>query len=314
MLTEPVRTIGFARGNPPHQSCVLANSATLTLSPFWPAQVRTELISIATPTDPLDGLYYEPEGGARNDGVLLFHGNTMNFYTGAPRFLPPVLAELGFACLAFNRRGRDILSIRNSRAMVGGALQTAAEGIEDNRLAAQWFAARGHTAPVVIGHSNGGMLAVRHVADHPQTRALVLLSAHGGGKTMLQDTCSAGMMAAGRMDEITAEARAMVAGGRGKDLLLMPGWWYAITAESYLDRKENTPDVVELAPRIACPTLYVRGDAESVSHYPAEEFQARAGGPCEVRIVPNCDHFYNGCEAAVQQLVAGWLRDTLKLQ
>jgi hypothetical protein len=29
----------------------------------------------------------------------------MNFYVGAPRFLPPVLTRLGFACLAFNRRG-----------------------------------------------------------------------------------------------------------------------------------------------------------------------------------------------------------------
>jgi hypothetical protein len=25
--------------------------------------------------------------------VLLFHGNTMNFYVGAPRFLPPVLTR-----------------------------------------------------------------------------------------------------------------------------------------------------------------------------------------------------------------------------
>lgn len=275
--------------------------------------MRAELVTIATPTDPIDGIYYEPEGGARNGGVLLFHGNTMNFYSGAPRFLPPVLTELGFACFAFNRRGRDILSIRNSRAMVGGALQTAAEGIEDNRLAAEWFATKGCKEPVVIGHSNGGMLAVRHVSDHPQTRAMVLLSAHRGGKTMLEDTCTAGMMAADRMDEITAQAQAMVASGRGKELLLMPGWWYVISAESYLDRKDKTPDIIALAPKIKCPTLYVRGDRESVPRYPAEEFAAAAGGPCEVNIVADCDHFYNGVEPAIQNLVSGWLKKTLKL-
>src|ERR1700744_2711307 len=101
--------------------------------------MRAELISIATPTEPLDGIYYEPEGGARAGGVLLFHGNTMNFYTGAPRFLPPVLTAMGFACLAFNRRGHDILSIRNSRAVEGGALQMTSEAVEDNNLAAAWM-------------------------------------------------------------------------------------------------------------------------------------------------------------------------------
>jgi pimeloyl-ACP methyl ester carboxylesterase len=34
------------------------------------------------------------------------HGNTMNVYTGAPRFLPPYLTGLGYACLAYNRRGQ----------------------------------------------------------------------------------------------------------------------------------------------------------------------------------------------------------------
>jgi pimeloyl-ACP methyl ester carboxylesterase len=66
--------------------------------------MHTELVSIPTDTIPLDGAYYEPDGRAAG-AVLLFHGNTMNFYVGAPRFLPPVLTRLGLACLAFNRRG-----------------------------------------------------------------------------------------------------------------------------------------------------------------------------------------------------------------
>jgi hypothetical protein len=77
--------------------------------------MRTGLISIATDTLPLDGAFYLPEAEP-SGAVTLFHGNTMNFYVGAPRFLPPVLTRLGFACLAFNRRGHDILSIRDSRA------------------------------------------------------------------------------------------------------------------------------------------------------------------------------------------------------
>ena len=135
--------------------------------------MRTELISIPTPTAPLAGLYYEPEGGATAGAAIYLHGNTMNFYVCAARFLPPVLTRLGFAFLAFNRRGHEVLSTRNSRIVEGGALQTNSEAIEDNRLAAEWLAGRGFPRPVVIGHSYGGMLGVRHVVDHQIGRAHV---------------------------------------------------------------------------------------------------------------------------------------------
>jgi len=237
----------------------------------------------------------------------------MNFYVCAPRFLPPVLVKLGLACLAFNRRGHDILSTRNSRVPEGGAFQLAREGIEDNRTAARWLAARGFSAPVVIGHSTGGMLAVQHVAGHPGTPALVLLSAHLGGKNILERTSRAGLMAQDRVEEFTERARELVASGRGRELMLMPGWWYAISAESYLDRLAETPDVLALAPTIKCPTLYVRGDQELRENYPAEDFRARAGGPCDVEIVPGCDHFYNGREEAIQAIVSSWLAKALHM-
>jgi pimeloyl-ACP methyl ester carboxylesterase len=275
--------------------------------------MRAELVSIPTDTAPLDGLYYEPEGGHAKGAALLFHGNTMNFYVGALRFLPPALVKLGLSCLAFNRRGHDILSTRNSRVPEGGAFQLAREGIEDNRTAASWLAARGFPAPVVIGHSNGGMLAVQHVADHPRTPALVLLSAHLGGKNILERSSRAGLMAQERVEEFTALARERVATGRGRELMLMPGWWYAISAESYLDRLNDTPDGLALAPQVKCPTLYIRGDQERRENYPAEDFKARAGGACTVEIVTDCEHFYNGREAAVQNLVSSWLSRTLHL-
>jgi pimeloyl-ACP methyl ester carboxylesterase len=274
--------------------------------------MRTELISIATNTLPLDGAFYLPEAEP-SVAVILFHGNTMNFYVGAPRFLPPVLTRLGFACLAFNRRGHDILSIRDSRSAEGAAFQLTKEGIEDNNYAARWLAERGFSCPVVIGHSNGGMLAVKHVSDHPETPAMVLLSAHGGGRDGVQRTSRAGMLAGDRLDEITAQARALVAAGRGRELMLVPGWWYVISAESFLDRMTEMPDVLQLAPTIHCPTLFIRGDEENPETYPAERFKERAGGPCDVEIVPNCNHFYVGREARICKVVSGWLIRTLNI-
>ena len=84
------------------------------------------------------------------------------------------------------------------------------------------------------------------------------------------------------------------------------------SAESFLDRMTEMPDVLELAPTIRCPTLFIRGDEESPKP-PAERFKERAGGPCDVEIVPNCNHFYVGREAAICKVVSGWLVRTLNI-
>ena len=105
------------------------------------------------------------------------------------------------------RRGHDILSIRDSRAAEGAAFQLTCEGIADNCYAAAWLADRGFSNPIVIGHSNGGMLAVKHVSDYPQTPAIVLLSAHGGGRDGLRRTSRAGLLAGDRLAEVTSQAR-----------------------------------------------------------------------------------------------------------
>jgi pimeloyl-ACP methyl ester carboxylesterase len=275
--------------------------------------MRTELIEIPTETAPLDGVMYTPASTPIRGAALYFHGNTMNFYVGAARFLPPVLTRLGLVFIAFNRRGHDILSTRNSRDAEGGAFQTTAQAIEDNRIAARWLAERGHDAPVIIGHSNGGMLATRHVADHPRTPALVLLSAGRGGAQQHSSGGSENLFAGNRLTELTAQARALVAEGSGRSLMFMPGWWYVISAESFLDRIATVPDTIALAPRINCPVLAIRGDKEDRDRYPAEEFQAAAGGHGRVCIVENCDHFYNGREGHVAGIVAEWLAETLKL-
>jgi pimeloyl-ACP methyl ester carboxylesterase len=268
------------------------------------------LISVPTDALALDGLWYEPDTPPRGAAMLL-HGNCMNFYTGAPRFLPPQLTQLGLAALSFNRRGHDMVATTNSRAVSGGSFQMTKDAIADNRYAAQWLGERGFKRPIIIGHSNGGMLAVQHVADRPETPALVLLSAHLGGTSIVPHASKVGLLGGERIDEVEKQARQMVGEGRGGDLMVLPGWWHVITAESYLDYGSQLPDVLALAPRIACPTLYIRGDKEPAHIYPAEEFAARAGGMCDVRIVKDCDHFYSGRENEISDIVTGWLKDVM---
>ena len=265
-----------------------------------------EVISIDTPGTPLNGLFYEPSSVPPRAAVMLMHGGGMNFYFGAPGFLPEYLTGIGLAALAYNRHAHDTISAR-TRVAEGNAYQTAAEGIADNERAAEWLKARDFGAPVVIGHSSGGILGSTHVVNHPETPALVLLSANVGGGELLRRASSFGLLACDRLPELSQQAHALVEAGRSDQLMLLPGRDYVITAGSFVDLEINTPVLLDNAPRITCPVLYVRGDQEDRETYPGERFAQLATGPVDVQIVRDCDHFYTGHEREVGVLVAEWL-------
>ena len=269
--------------------------------------MNLELVSIPTDSEPLDGLLWHPETPSRGT-TMVFHGNTNNFYSGPSRFIPPVLVEAGFTCLAFNRRGHDVLTTLEGKRVGGGAFQTAAEGIADNEYAYEFLRQRGCSDFNVVGYSNGGMLAAQFAADHPELKALVLMSGHAGGPQIYLRTCAAGRMAGDKALEFLETARRMVAARRGKELLLMPHWWNVISAESLVDRHENTPDMFVNAPRIQCPSLFVVGDQESPESYPANAFAEAAGGPVDVHFIPGGDHWYTGVKEKAAALVSDWLR------
>jgi len=273
--------------------------------------MQLELIQIETNTTPLDGLFYLPVNEKPKGVVMICHGNTMNFYVGAARFLPPALCEMGFACLSFNRRGHDIMGIRDSRMAEGAAFQTTAEGIEDNEYAAEWIKAKGYETPILVGHSNGGFLAVQHVVNNPDTPALVLLSAHSGGRTAEKLAKKTGLLGGDKTSELREKAENMVSNGQGDDLMILPGWWYVATARSYIDRLTTMPDTVESAAQVTCPVLFIRGDQEIREAYPAEDFAANCSGNCDVEILKECDHFYRGKEDVVTEQVCNWLSRNL---
>ena len=78
-------------------------------------------MSIETGTYPLDGAFYRPEAGTDKGTILIMHGNCGNFYTGVPRHIAPLLVRLGYAVLAYNRRGHDIMA-STARERMGGSL------------------------------------------------------------------------------------------------------------------------------------------------------------------------------------------------
>ncbi|MHB1987811.1 MAG: alpha/beta hydrolase [Acidimicrobiales bacterium] len=271
-------------------------------------RILGELVSIPTEGAPLDGLYYEPRQATRA-AALIMHGNGQNFYTGPARFLVPHLVDVGIACLCFNRRGHDTISCR-TREPEGNAYQTVAEARADIAAARGFLAEVGHSEPVVIGHSHGALLAASDVAEARSSRGLVLLSAHCGGKELLARASLRGLLAKDRVAELSARAHLLVAKERPDELILLPGWWYAISAGSLVDLEENLPDLLEVAPRVSCPVLAVRGDEDPVL-YPAEAFAALTSGPAKVVVIEGADHFYTSFEDELAAVVARWLDDVL---
>src|SRR6202521_4887744 len=71
----------------------------------------SELVTVNT-TDgvELDGAMYQPDlkHPPRASSILMVHGLTWNFYRGPSRWLPPLLADDGFACLSLNMRDHDL--------------------------------------------------------------------------------------------------------------------------------------------------------------------------------------------------------------
>jgi hypothetical protein len=85
--------------------------------------MRTELISIPTPTHPLDAAYYTPDGPS-NGAAMYCHGNQMNFYVCAACFLAPHIIALGYDFMPFNRRGHDSVSNYDSRERTNNGTRT----------------------------------------------------------------------------------------------------------------------------------------------------------------------------------------------
>jgi pimeloyl-ACP methyl ester carboxylesterase len=140
---------------------------------------------------------------------------------------------------------------------------------------------------------------------------LILLSAHAGGNRISNPRSARNFSLAGDTDELKRNAEALVAAGKPRQLMLIPAWWWVISARTYLDRLTNAPHLVENAKHITCPVLFIRGDQEPIDNYPAERFKENCPGPCEIAIIPNCDHFYVGAEDLVANTVTDWLKRTL---
>ena len=156
--------------------------------------------------------------------------------------------------------------------------------------------------PVLVGHSDGGTIALLYAAEFPErVSGVITLAAH----VVLDELTLAGVSALERSwREANLRSELERIHGRGAETLFR-GW-----SGLWLDPARQAWSILDRLPRITCPVLAIQG-ADDEYGLPAQ-LDAIAGGvtgPAERMLVPNCAHDpHQEAPAVVLERVAGFVR------
>ncbi len=273
--------------------------------------METTLLTIrAADGTPLDGVFYRSAhggpAGART-AVNFVHGRSMNFAIGLPRFAAPALVAAGYDVIAMNRRSAGIVGIRDEFHPVGDAWTLWSEHRIDVAAAVDHLRGQGYRRIVMVGHSQGGLLAADHAARDPDVAALILASparTFRGLSLMFE--------AAGEEENVVRSARALAAEGKENTLVFTTAFPWMVSAKAVLD--PLTPGLVTPLPALtelyAGPLFVLCGGAghdSRVVPVAREAFEHSASRVKRLEIVEGCDHFYVGFEEHLTSLIRAWL-------
>lgn len=141
----------------------------------------------------------------------------------------------------------------------------------------------GIARPVLIGHSDGGSIALLYAAAFPQhAKACISIAAH----VFVEDETIAGIRdVVARWEAGDLKERLARYHGENTDTMFQ-GW-----AEIWLSPAFRDWNIEACLPRIVCPTLIIQGEKDE--HATLAQVEAIAGGipgPTETYIVPGCGH------------------------
>ena len=167
------------------------------------------------------------------------------------------------------------------------------------------LAACGIARPLLVGHSDGGSIALLYAAAHPESPvACITEAAH----VFVEEVTLAGIREA---DEVwrTTNLRERLARYHGEQAeTVFRGW-----TETWLRDDFRHWRMTDLLPAITCPLLVIQGaDDQYGTEAQVEAIVQGSAGPARPLLVPNCGHAPHAEQPeVVLQAMAGFIAEVL---
>lgn len=192
-------------------------------------------------------------------------------------FPEALVARTGLPALVYDRRGHGGSNPpdapRSARYLHREALEVLPEvldrcGVED---------------AILVGHSDGGSIALLYASAHPQrVRGAITEAAH----VFVEEETLAGIRAAGEVWRSTQLPAKLARYHGAKTHALFHAWHDTWLAPEFRDW-----NIEDCLPGIRCPLLVIQGrDDEYATQAQLEAIARQVSGPVETLMVPHCGH------------------------
>ncbi|THF67566.1 alpha/beta hydrolase [Pseudothauera nasutitermitis] len=186
-----------------------------------------------------------------------------------------VAAATGCAALVYSRQGYG-------RSTGGEAPRTADYlHVEALRVLPELLDALEIDAPVLVGHSDGGSIALLHAADAGRTvRGLVVMAPH----EFVEEETLAGIRAA-RAAWATTDLRTRLGRYHADPERVFLSW-----NDTWLSAEFRAWNIEDCLPRIACPVLAIQGRDDEYATLRQIEVIAERVGDAALLALEDCGH------------------------
>ena len=287
-----------------------------------PKDVRVELVEFKAEGRTLQGAFFAPDPARFPQpkmGVVLVHGVESYWYQGPPMFLAGLLAERGYAALAYN-------GAHSGESFRTSDFETA---VKEVGAAVAHMKSRGFNAIFLVGHSLGTPIVEHYEGENPDpaVKALGLYGPHIDIPKITRDS----LLGAELYEKFRTECRDLVAKGRGDEIKLLPYRENRViitsakTFISYRDTDTSKAAVQGALRKVRVPLLIVYDPADNIQgkggltkrETLANEIRSNASAAPRVDIVvipsvadtsPLRAHNFVGNETLVTERTAQWLQ------
>jgi pimeloyl-ACP methyl ester carboxylesterase len=284
-------------------------------SSFAQTNIKSEFVRLKTNDGiTLHGALWTPAGGKARVGIVIAPGGGSEFYSDWLVWLGEHFARSGYIALSMNRRDHGPEQWYHNFEL----------SAMDHKYMIDFLASRGVQAVILAGHSYGTLTAPYYVtaSDDARVEAIVLYGPHG----YKRDGLSRAFGSQAEYDRVVAQAKEMVAAGRGKETFLLPpifpgGQPRPSSYETFLNR--GGPDTnavpVEIIRKVQRrPILAIRDPADPyrATIPPAQQQLQEANTNLEYVLLPDirdgkmdtAAHQFRGREEEVLRITLDWLR------